>query len=324
MKPPLYPLQFTPITKYRIWGGNRLNKYVPKGLQKENLGEIWSISDVPGDISRVQSGALIGVSLDELIRIYKEKLLGERLWKSGHRRFPLLIKFIDSLQPLSVQVHPDDKLAEKRHHSRGKTEMWYIMEADPGSELTVGFKDGVKKEDYLKHLGEESLENILQTTRVHPGDAVFIPAGRVHAIGAGVTLAEIQQTSDITYRIYDYNRIDKDGKKRQLHTESALEAIDFSAVENIKTPYSLESGRFSPLISCDYFETKISQSPLSLKIDSNTEMRILICTQGKAEVRTPKGSTEIKAFESILIPAIIDEFEIISEEGSLLIEVIPL
>lgn len=317
----LYPLKFKPLTQYRIWGGNKLNQAVPAELQMENLGEIWSLSGVPGNVSEVENGALKGQNLNELIKDYREKLVGKKVWEKFGEDFPLLIKFIDAAQPLSVQVHPNDEIAQKLHNSFGKSEMWYIMDAEKDSELIIGFKDGITKEDYENHLKKESLEDILGKIPVEKGDAVHIPAGRVHAIGAGIVLAEIQQTSDVTYRIYDYNRIDKDGKKRELHTDLALQAIDFNPIEEIKTKYDLTENQLNTLIGTPYFKTKIFTGKDEISIEINEEMRIYICTEGSFKFQTQNGGTQLEKYQSLLMPAEIDSYKIIPEENSTLIEV---
>ena len=287
----------------------------------ENLGEIWSLSGVSGNISLIENGELAGKNLNEIIEIYREKLLGKRIWDKFGKDFPLLIKFIDAAKPLSVQVHPNDEQAKRLHNSFGKSEMWYIMEAEKNAELIIGFQKGIKKEDYSKHLNSNSLEEILNKVPVAKGDAVYIPAGRVHAIGAGIVLAEIQQTSDITYRIYDYNRIDKDGKKRELHTDLALQAIDFNPIEEIKTPYDSTENQFNKLIHTPYFNTEIFKGDRKIQIEENDEMRIYICTEGKIQFQTKANSTELNSYESLLIPAEIGSCQIIPQENSTLIEV---
>ena len=317
----LYPLKFRPIAHYRIWGGNKLNQAVSAELQMDNLGEIWSISGVAENISIVENGALAGKNLQELIEIYQEKLVGKKVWKKFGNEFPLLIKFIDAAQPLSVQVHPDDEQAKKLHNSFGKSEMWYIMEAEKDSELIIGFKEGIGKSDYEKHLKTETLEEILGKIPVEKGDAVYIPAGRVHAIGAGIVLAEIQQTSDVTYRIYDYNRIDKDGKKRELHTNLALNAIDFNPIEEIKTKYDSTDNQLNALIKSPYFTTEIFTGNQEVSITENDEMRIYICTEGVFKFQTQNGGTQLDKYQSLLMPAKIDSYKIIPEENSTLIEV---
>ena len=317
----LYPLKFRPIAHYRIWGGNKLNQAVSAELQMDNLGEIWSISGVAENISIVENGVLTGKNLQELIEIYQEKLVGKKVWEKFGNEFPLLIKFIDAAQPLSVQVHPNDEQAKKLHNSFGKSEMWYIMEAEKDSELIIGFKEGIGKSDYEKHLKTETLEEILGKIPVEKGDAVYIPAGRVHAIGAGIVLAEIQQTSDVTYRIYDYNRIDKDGKKRELHTNLALNAIDFNPIEEIKTKYDSTDNQLNALIKSPYFTTEIFTGNQEVSITENDEMRIYICTEGVFKFQTQNGGTQLDKYQSLLMPAKIDSYKIIPEENSTLIEV---
>lgn len=318
----LYPLKFKPITHYRIWGGNKLNVAIPVELQMENLGEIWSLSGVKGNVSCVENGQLCGKNLNELIEIYQEKLVGKKVWKKFGVDFPLLIKFIDAAEPLSVQVHPNDEQAKRLHDSFGKSEMWYIMETEKNAELIIGFKENVSKDDYEKHVKNESLEEILEKVSVKKGDAVYIPAGRVHAIGAGIVLAEIQQTSDVTYRIYDYNRIDKDGKKRELHTDLALQAIDFNPIEKIKTSYDSNKNQFNTLIETPYFITKILNGNQEITINENDEMRIYLCTEGRVKFQTRKGGTQLKKYQSLLIPAEIDSYKIIPEKDAVLIEVV--
>ena len=317
----LYPIKFKPIPQYRIWGGNQLNSILPKENQIENLGEIWSLSGVPGNVSKVENGGLKGKNLNEIISEFKEKLTGKKVFEKFGTEFPLLIKFIDAAKPLSVQVHPNDEIAKKRHNSFGKSEMWYIMEAEKNAELIIGFKERITKKDYSKHLESNSLEEILNQIPVEKGDTVYIPAGRVHAIGAGIVLAEIQQTSDVTYRIYDYNRIDKDGKKRELHTDLALEAIDFNPVNEIKTNYDSIESQLNTLIETPYFQTKIYIGNEKISVKENDEMRIYICTEGKVNLNTKENLTELNQYETLLIPAGIPDFEIEPKKHSTLIEV---
>lgn len=321
MNSELYPLKFKPIPQYRIWGGNKLNEILPEDSQMKNLGEIWCLSGVAENVSTVGNGNLKGKDLNEIIEAYQEKLLGKKTWEKFGNDFPLLIKFIDAAEPLSVQVHPNDEQAKRLHNSFGKSEMWFIMDAEDDAELIIGFENGITKEDYSEHLENESLEEILHKIPVIKGDAVYIPAGRVHAIGKGILLAEIQQTSDVTYRIYDYNRIDKDGKKRELHTDLALEAIDFNLIKKIKTDYSKKENEFSELIDSLYFSTQIFEGSKSIEISSNGEFKIYICTEGNVKFKTKNSETDLKKYECLLMPAEIADFEIIPENNSTLIEV---
>lgn len=317
----LYPLKFKPIAQYRIWGGNKLNAAVPTDLQMDNLGEIWCLSGVPGNVSQVENGELKEKNLNELIEIYEGELVGKKIWKKFGKEFPLLIKFIDAAHPLSVQVHPDDEQAKRLHGSFGKSEMWYVMDAEKDSELIIGLNEGISKEDYETHLRSGTLEEILHKVRVEKGDAVYIPAGRIHAIGAGIVLAEIQQTSDITYRIYDYNRIEKDGKKRELHTDLALQAIDFSPIEEVKTDYNLVENQFNKLIDSPYFETKIFSGNKEIPVKGNDEMRIYICTEGSVKFLTSHSKTELWKYQSLLMPAGISDYELQPDGMCNLIEV---
>lgn len=317
----LYPLKFTPITHYRIWGGSKLNTAVSKELHMDNLGEIWSISGVEGNLSVVENGELKGKNLKELVEIYQERLVGKKVWEKFGNEFPLLIKFLDADADLSVQVHPNDQQAKELHNSFGKSEMWYIMDAEPNSELTIGFKKGIQKEEYQKHLKANSLDEILNKIPVQKGDALYIPPGRVHAIGAGVVLAEIQQTSDITYRIYDYNRIDKDGKKRELHTENASRVIDFRPIEKIKSDYETTENQFNTLIETPYFDTKIFSGDKIQRFSNNNELRIYICTEGKCTFKTLNSEIKLEKYESLLIPAECTDYKFLSTKGVTLIEV---
>jgi mannose-6-phosphate isomerase len=235
----LYPLIFHTQYKDKIWGGQKIKTVLGKDYgDLPNCGETWEISGVKGNVSVVKNGSLAGKSLVELIQTYKEKLVGKKVFEKSGDEFPLLIKFIDANDDLSIQVHPDDALGMKRHNSLGKTEMWYVFEADKGAKLNSGFNQEMDKETYLKHLNDKSLEKILNYEEVKIGDVFFLPAGRVHYIGKGICLAEIQQTSDITYRIYDFDRRDDKGNLRELHTDLALDAIDYKHYVDYKTKYA--------------------------------------------------------------------------------------
>ncbi|MCF6358465.1 MAG: class I mannose-6-phosphate isomerase, partial [Draconibacterium sp.] len=234
----LYPLKFKPILLDKIWGGDRINTILNKDLgELPNCGESWEISGVEGNISLVENGFLAGNNLQEIIEIYMGDLVGDSVFKKFGEEFPLLIKFIDAQQDLSIQVHPNDELSKKRHNAYGKTEMWYIIDAKEDALINSGFEGEVTKEQYLKYVEKGNLTDLLHFDKVVEGDVFFIPAGRVHAIGKGVLVAEIQQTSDVTYRIFDYNRKDDKGNLRELHTKLAVDAIDFSYLEEYKTKY---------------------------------------------------------------------------------------
>ena len=251
----LYPLKFKPIIKDKIWGGTRLKTVLNKKTKTDKAGESWEISGYPGSVSQVKNGFLAGNSLEELIEVYMGDLVGDSVFEKFGTLFPLLIKFIDANDILSIQVHPDDKLALEQFGSFGKTEMWYVIQAEAGSEIIVGFNQAVTKESYLSHLNNKTLLSILNKEKTAAGDVFFIPPGRVHAIDKGILLAEIQQTSDATLRIYDFDRVDDKGKPRELHTEKALEAIDFKVYPAYKTNYSKVPDQPNMLATCQYFTT---------------------------------------------------------------------
>lgn len=270
-----------------------------------NCGESWELSGVEDNVSVVANGFLEGNTLEELIEIYMGDLVGDRVFDRFGIEFPLLIKFIDANDDLSIQVHPDDQMAEKRHNAFGKTEMWYVIQADPGSQLQVGFNQQVDVPQYLEKLENNKLTEILNFEQVSAGDVYFIPAGRVHAIGKGILLAEIQQTSDITYRIYDYDRRDKEGIPRELHTELAVDAIDFTIHPEYKTTYEVKANESIELVKCKYFTTNMLELNKVVEKDYNEldSFVIFICLEGSVEVETESGSEILVMGETILIPA---------------------
>lgn len=231
----LYPLTFHPILKEKIWGGQKLKTLLGKELGTiKNCGESWEVSAIPGSVSVVKNGELAGKKLTELIEEYGNLLLGKTVVEKYGKNFPLLIKFIDAQEDLSIQVHPNDELAQQRHGCLGKTEMWYVLQADENASLIAGFCQKLTKEKYLQVLQHGTLMDVLKTHTVKANDAFYIPAGRVHTIGKGILLAEVQQSSDITYRIYDFDRVDDKGNKRELHTDLALDALNFDDTEATK------------------------------------------------------------------------------------------
>ena len=247
----LYPLQFQPILKDRIWGGTKLKTYLNKPITSEITGESWEISTVENDVSVIENGFYEGKSLNELINEFPEQVLGTEVFKRFGKQFPLLFKYLDAREDLSIQVHPNDELAAKRHNSFGKTEMWYVMQADDDARLIVGFKEKSSPEEYIQHLENKTLLNILDTKKVKKGDVFFLETGTVHAIGAGTVIAEIQQTSDITYRLYDFDRVDANGNARELHVDLALEAINYETVEAQKK-YSKIENKPNEVVDCQY------------------------------------------------------------------------
>lgn len=320
----LYPLKFTPISKYRIWGGNKLNTYLNKGFQGEMIGESWEISDVKGDETLVSEGLFSGRTLKQLSQEFKGKLVGNAVYKAFGDEFPLLIKFIDAEKPLSIQVHPHDEIAKERHNSFGKNEMWYVMNADENAQIIVGFQQELDKNSYLDYLENNKVLEVLNTVKTKAGDAFNIPTGRVHAIGAGVLLAEIQQTSDITYRIFDYNRVDaQTGKERELHNDLALDVITFEVEENYKTIYETAQNTSNKLIHTPYFKSNIIliNEPISKDYSAIDSFVIYICTEGFVKIATEKDVFELSLGETILIPASINKLKLIPEKDSKVIEV---
>ncbi|UGU16977.1 class I mannose-6-phosphate isomerase [Sinomicrobium kalidii] len=315
-----YPIKFVPILKERLWGGTKLKDVLGKDIDSDITGESWELSAVKGDVSVVANGAYKGRGLQELIDEYGAGLLGESVAERFGTEFPILIKFIDAKQDLSIQLHPDDELARKRHNSFGKTEMWYIMQADEGSELIVGFNKNVSREEYTGSLEKNTLTDLLNYEKVKEGDTFFINTGKVHAIGAGILLAEIQQTSDITYRIYDFNRKDKDGNTRELHTELALDAIDYEKKDDFKVRYTREKNVPNTMVECPYFTTNYMdvEGHLEHRIAARDSFSIYMCVDGEAEIAVEEEKEKIRKGETILIPAGTDIVDLIADKAKLL------
>jgi mannose-6-phosphate isomerase len=320
----LYPLKFKPIIKDKIWGGTRLSRILNKKCKTDKAGESWEISGYPGNISKVKNGFLAGNSLEELIEVYMGDLVGDSIFEKFGTFFPLLVKFIDANDVLSIQVHPGDELALKQFGSYGKTEMWYVVEAERNAEIIVGFNREVTKESYLKHLNSKSLLSILNTEKTLPGDVFFLPWGRIHAIGSGILLAEIQQTSDATLRIYDFDRLDEKGKPRELHTEKALETIDFNVYPEYKTKYDRTPDQPNLLAKCDYFTTNYLEITRELERDYNyiDSFVIYMCIEGRLAIRFRNNESEtIKKGETVLLPAEIKKISLSSEKTAKILEV---
>ncbi|MBC7390945.1 MAG: class I mannose-6-phosphate isomerase [Opitutaceae bacterium] len=301
----LYPLKFKTIFKDKIWGGNKIHSILNKDYSPlPNCGETWEISGVTGNVSVVEYGELKDKSLTDLILQYKGDLLGPDIYANFGNEFPLLIKFIDANEDLSIQVHPDDILGKARHNSFGKTEMWYIFQADQGSSLIVGFNKDTNPEEYQASLNNGKLMEILNREVVSVGDCYFIPAGRVHTIGKGLLLAEIQQTSDVTYRIYDFDRLDDKGQKRDLHTEESVEALDYKFHPQYKTNYSIHKNSANLLAKCQYFTTNLLVLDKTINKDytGKKSFIILICFEGAGSITTSEEKYEIKKGDSYLIP----------------------
>lgn len=321
--PGLYPLKFKPIFHDKIWGGNRLKSVLNKDFGNlPNCGESWELSSVEGHISEVANGFLEGNNLQELIEVYMGELVGDKVYKKFGIEFPLLIKFIDADDDLSIQVHPNDELSKKRHNAYGKTEMWYVVDADNGALINSGFNQPVTREKYFEHLEKGKLTDLLCYEKVETGDVFFIPAGRVHAICKGNLVAEIQQTSDITYRIYDYDRTDSKGNKRELHTDLALDAIDFSYQEEYKTKYESAKNKSSEIVSCEYFTTNILEFSVKLEKDYHEldSFIIYMNLNGRFNIEYEGGTVEVEKGETVLIPASLESLRLspVSEEVKLL------
>ena len=315
-----YPIKFYPILKERIWGGEKLITTFKKESDKSNIGESWEVSDVEGDVSVVSNGSLKGLLLKDLVKEYKGDFVGSKVYEQFGEDFPILIKFIDAKTPLSIQVHPNNELAKERHNSFGKNEMWYIMDCDQDAELIVGFNKEISQGEYIKALNEGKVLDILNSEKIKTGDTFYIPTGRVHAIGAGTVLAEIQQTSDVTYRIYDYERVDADGNQRELHTEMALDAIDYKLYDNYKTNYKAEKNRSIELVYSPYFKTDIIQLNGSLEKDYSKldSFVIYMCVEGALEVDCNGEKIQMEKGETILLPASIAKSKLIAKQATIL------
>lgn len=310
---PLYPLKFKPIFKEKIWGGQKIKTILGKDFSPlRNCGELWALSGVEGDESVVENGFLAGNSLSELIEIYMDELVGDTVYQKFGNTFPVLIKFLNSSDYLSVQVHPDDALALKRHRCMGKTEMWYIIDCDDDSELIIGFKEGMDKEAYLNAMKNNNIKDILNPVKIAAGDVIYLPAGRVHAIGKGLLLAEIQQTSDITYRIYDWDRTDDKGNPRELHTELALDAIDFKFEKDYFTPYARLKDIPAEIIKSKHFNVSnlILEKEMTFDLASRDSFTAYVCVNGDANIVCNGKITSVSGGETVLMPAEINEFKI--------------
>ena len=319
----LYPFTFEPILKKIIWGGSDICPF--KGITpvQEGIGESWELSHVEGNYSVVANGELKGQSLDDLIRTYGKQLLGEHVMEQFGTTFPLLIKFIDARDNLSIQVHPDDELAKKRHNSFGKTEMWYVVKATPDAALYSGFSQQIDAEEYVKRVENNTIMDVLQRYNVHEGDVFFLPAGRVHAIGSGCFIAEIQQTSNITYRIYDYNRKDANGKGRELHTELAKDAIDYTLYPDYRTHYKAHTNATVQLADCKYFTTNLIDLDTIMVRDFSQldSFVVYICMEGRATLRDNKGNEIlVHQGQTVLIPADTDVVTISPVPGAKFME----
>ena len=302
----MQPIKFNPLLVQTLWGGEKIIPFKHLNSDLTQVGESWEISGVKGNETVVSEGEFKGKKLNELVDELKGKLVGEANYKRFGNDFPLLIKFIDARQELSIQVHPTDELAQKRGKLRGKTEMWYIMDSDENAKLRAGMKEKITPEQYKQMVEDDTITEAIAEYKVKEGDCFFLPAGRIHSIGTGCFLAEIQQTSDVTYRIYDFKRKDKDGNYRELHTEEAAECIDYNVEPNYRTEYTPVKNEGVALVECPYFTTAVYDlnEPMTLDYSELDSFVILIGLKGSGEITDNEGNTTtLCEGETILIPA---------------------
>lgn len=321
----LYPLKFKPVFKDKIWGGQKMKQLMGMDFSPlPNCGEAWVLSGVKDNESIVENGFLAGNNLNEIVEVYMYDLVGDKHYETYGNEFPILVKLIDANDWLSIQVHPDDELAARRNIGRGKTEMWYILGSDKNAEIITGFNKKVDKNTYKQHLDNKTLKDILNFEKAEPGDVFFMPAGRVHALGPGIFLAEIQQTSDTTYRIYDWNRVDDQGKSREIHTELALDAIDFNVYNDYKSNPDIKQDQTANLVNSPYFTTnliKLSGHSLEKEISALDSFIIYLCVKGKVELLYTGGNEYLEAGEVALIPAIMENLILNPKGDSEILEV---
>lgn len=306
----LYPLKFSPLLKTVVWGGEKIAPFKHIETDQHNIGESWELSGVKGNESIIAEGELKGKTITEAIDLLKGKLIGDKVYEATGNEFPLLIKFIDAKKDLSIQVHPNDELAAKKHNgSKGKTEMWYVIGADENAHLMSGLSKEITPEEYVERVENHTITDVLHDYDVKEGDVFFLPAGRIHSIGEGCFIAEIQQTSDITYRIYDFGRLGLDGKPRELHTELAKDAIDYSVKEDYRTDYVKKENSENEVVSCKYFTTSLFEldKEVSKDLSNLDSFLIVICTKGNgtlvSEIENESFETPVRSGETILIPA---------------------
>lgn len=322
----LYPLKFHPILIQKIWGGNNLVSLFKKQSDKNNIGESWEISDIDNYESIVSNGYYAGKTLRQLIDIQKEHLLGKSIYREFGSKFPLLIKFIDAADNLSIQVHPNDQLAQQKHNSSGKTEMWHIIKASQNAFLISGFKERTTPQQFVDAINQKTITDLIKKYPVKENDTFFIPAGQIHAIGKGIILVEIQQSSDITYRLYDYNRKDSSGHMRNLHITDGIEAINFNKQLGVKIPCPNTKNKQTELIKCNYFTTNYLHLSGTTVLDFNNidSFIIFINLKNPATLKYTNSYIDINVGETILLPADIKSIELHSENTIILITYISL
>ena len=309
--------KFKPLLKSTLWGGDKIIPFKHLDSQQQQVGESWEISGVKDNETQVANGPMAGKSLNQLVSLQGEKLVGRQNYTRFGNEFPLLIKFIDARQDLSIQVHPTDEIAHRQGKERGKTEMWYIMDSAPDAKLYCGLRKKITPDEYKHMVENDTICEALAQYSVSEGDVFFLPAGRIHAIGTGCFLAEIQQTSDVTYRIYDYKRRDKDGNYRQLHTQEASECINYEVPPTHRTPYEAKKNQGVELVSCPYFTTAVYDidEPMTLDYSELDSFVILVGMKGEATVTDDQGQqTTLHEGETLLIPA---DTQTVAVEGTL-------
>jgi mannose-6-phosphate isomerase len=317
MNSKIYPLQFEAILKERIWGGEKLQTILNKPITSSITGESWELSTVEGDVSIIANGEYKGKTLTELINEFPNETLGTAVYKRFGNQFPLLFKYLDAREDLSIQVHPNDELAKKRHNSFGKTEMWYIMQADKDSRIIVGFKEDSNATEYVRHLENNTLVSILDDIKVEQGDVFFLETGTVHAIGAGLVVAEIQQTSDITYRLYDFDRKDALGNTRELHIDLALEAINYKKVNSYKE-YTKEVNESNTIVDCPYFTTNfIPLENEKAVVNSGLSFVVYMCVEGSFEIEHNTLTYQYTKGDTVLIPAAMQSYNLMGKASIL-------
>ncbi len=298
-------IKFRPILKQVLWGGNKIISFKQLDADMEQVGESWEVSGVKDNESIVANGQYEGMKLNDLVALLKGDLVGNENYERFGNEFPLLIKFIDASKQLSIQVHPNDEQAKAKGLKRGKTEMWYIMESAPDATLLSGLKRTITPEEYKAMVENETITDALCEYRVGEGDVFYLPAGRIHSIGSGTFLAEIQETSDVTYRIYDFKRKDKDGNYRQLHTEAAAECIDYSVENDYRTKYEARKNEGVELAQCAHFTTSVYDldEPMLLDYSELDSFVVLIALSGECTLSTGDTETQLRAGETVLLPA---------------------
>ena len=316
----LYPLLFEPNLHQVVWGGNNLRPYKDLSPSDEPIGESWEVSAVPTSTCIISNGEYQGRDLVSVINEQPEAILGKKVNEKYHGKLPLLVKFIDAKRDLSIQVHPNDEMALREHGKMGKTEMWYVIKADKGAHLYAGFKDEITPEEYQRRIADGSIVDVLADHQVKAGDVFYLPAGRVHAICGGIMLAEVQQSSDVTYRIFDYNRPGMDGKLRELHTELAAKALDYHVEANYRTEYNDASNRATQIIDTPYFCVRVMEisKPFHRDLRKYDSFVISMCIEGDCYIRVRSTGKEVLLKEgySTLIPASIADYDVLPKDGT--------